>query len=72
MSYIESGTGPAMVFVHGWPMQKETFLPITRILQKDFRCTSFDLIDIGDSRPADMATPLSFHQQVAPSSGSRP
>ena len=47
MSYIESGTGPAMVFVHGWPMQKETFLPITRILQKEFRCISFDLIDIG-------------------------
>ena len=64
MSYIESGTGPAMVFVHGWPMQKETFLPITRILQKDFRCISFDLIDIGDSRPATTATPLSFHQQV--------
>jgi pimeloyl-ACP methyl ester carboxylesterase len=65
MSYIESGTGPAMVFIHGWPMQKETFLPITRILQKDFRCICFDLIDIGDSRPATAPTPISFHQQVA-------
>jgi pimeloyl-ACP methyl ester carboxylesterase len=65
MSYIESGTGPAMVFIHGWPMQKETFSPITRILQKYFRCICFDLIDIGDSRPATVPTPISFHQQVA-------
>jgi pimeloyl-ACP methyl ester carboxylesterase len=60
MSYIDSGTGPALVFIHGWPMQKETFLPITRILQKDFRCICFDLIDIGESRPSTAPTPLSF------------
>gem|GEM_PF-6296558 len=65
MSYIDSGIGPALVFIHGWPMQKETFLPITRILQKDFRCISFNLIDIGESRPSTAPTPLSFHQQVA-------
>jgi pimeloyl-ACP methyl ester carboxylesterase len=65
MSYIESGTGPAMVFIHGWPMQKETFLPIIGILQKTFRCISFDLIDIGESRPATAPTPISFHQQVS-------
>lgn len=65
MSYIDSGIGPALVFIHGWPMQKETFLPITRILQKDFRCICFDLIDIGESRPSTAPTPLSFHQQVA-------
>lgn len=65
MSYIESGAGPAIVFIHGWPMQKETFLPITRVLQEDFRCISFDLIDIGESRPAATQTPISFHEQVA-------
>jgi len=65
MSYIDSGIGPALVFIHGWPMQKETFLPITRILQKDFRCICFDLIDIGESRPSTAPTPISFHQQVA-------
>jgi len=64
MAYTESGIGPAMVFIHGWPMQKETFSPIIRILQKTFRCISFDLIDIGDSRPATARTPISFHQQV--------
>jgi pimeloyl-ACP methyl ester carboxylesterase len=65
MSFIESGVGPAMVFIHGWPMQKETFEPITRILSKNFRCISFDLIDIGNSRPATTPAPISFHQQVA-------
>lgn len=64
MSYTDSGAGPAMVFIHGWPMQKETFLPITRILQKNFRCICFDLIDIGESRPATVPTPITFHQQV--------
>jgi haloalkane dehalogenase len=65
MSYIESGAGPALVFIHGWPMQKETFKPIVRILEKSFRCISFDLIDIGDSRPATRNTPISFHEQVS-------
>lgn len=64
MSYLDSGTGTAMVFIHGWPMQKETFLPLTRILDADFRCVSFDLIDIGSSRPSTQPTPISFHQQV--------
>ena len=44
-------------------MQKETFAPITRILDTSFRCISFDLIDIGSSRPATTPTPISFHQQ---------
>ncbi len=64
MACIEAGTGPALVFIHGWPMQKETFLPLMRILQADFRCISLDLIDIGDSRPALAPTPLRFDQQV--------
>jgi haloalkane dehalogenase len=65
MAYTESGIGPTMIFIHGWPMQKETFLPLTRILQRYFRCISFDLIDIGDSRPATVPTSISFDQQVA-------
>lgn len=65
MAYIESGEGLTMIFIHGWPLQKETFLPLTRILQKSYRCISFDLIDIGDSRPATAPTPISFDQQVA-------
>lgn len=65
MAYTESGKGPTIVFIHGWPLQKETFLPLTRILQQDFRCVSFDLIDIGESRPATAPTPITFQQQVA-------
>lgn len=64
MSYLDSGSGPVMILIHGWPLQKETFTPITRILSKNFRCISFDLIDIGNSRPALKPTPISFHQQV--------
>lgn len=64
MAYLEAGHGPAMVFLHGWPFQKQTFQPLIRQLRHDFRCLAFDLIDIGASRPATRPPPLRFREQA--------
>lgn len=64
MSYLEEGLGPTLVFIHGWPMNKETFLPIIDLLKDSYRCISLDLLDIGESRPVKGKAPLSFPQHA--------
>ncbi|AKJ29036.1 alpha/beta fold hydrolase [Caldimonas brevitalea] len=64
MSYLEEGQGPPVVFIHGWPMNKQTFLPIIDLLKDAYRCISLDLLDIGGSRPVKGDAPFSFPQHA--------
>jgi pimeloyl-ACP methyl ester carboxylesterase len=65
LAYLDEGAGPALVFVHGWPLNKEAFLPLITRLRHAFRCIAFDLSDIGNSRPVAATGGLSFPRHAA-------
>ncbi len=43
------GSGPPVVFVHGWLLHGETFRDVVSIMAKDFTCHVIDLPGAGDS-----------------------
>jgi pimeloyl-ACP methyl ester carboxylesterase len=51
LAYWRFGTGPDLVFVHGWPLHAATFRRILPVLARDFTCHLFDLPGAGRSRP---------------------
>ena len=65
LAYIDRGSGPVLVFIHGWPLNRKTFLPLIERLETDFRCVAFDLLDIGNSRPVAKGVELSFRRHAA-------
>jgi pimeloyl-ACP methyl ester carboxylesterase len=65
LAYLDEGSGPPLIFIHGWPLNKETFGPLIARLKQSFRCIAFDLLDIGDSRPVASGVPLSFPRHAA-------
>ena len=57
------GTGPDVLFVHGWPVSGATFRKLLPHLTDKFTCHVIDLPGAGSSRFAD-ATPVTVDQQI--------
>jgi pimeloyl-ACP methyl ester carboxylesterase len=58
------GTGPDVLFVHGWPVSGATYRLLLPHLVDHVTCHVIDLPSAGDSR-FDATTPLSIRQHVA-------
>lgn len=58
IAYTDEGTGPVLVFVHGWRDSKETWQPISKALRSNHRCIALDLPNFGASGQNAEATTL--------------
>lgn len=64
--YEEVGSGPAMVFVHGWTCDLSHFAPQVAHYSRRFRCVSVDLRGHGESdKPEQTYTIEAFADDVA-------
>lgn len=59
LAYRKTGSGPDLVFLHGWPLHGETFRAIVPRLADRFTCHVIDLPGTGRSTWTD-ATPISL------------
>jgi pimeloyl-ACP methyl ester carboxylesterase len=57
------GTGPDVLFVHGWPVSSATFRKLLPHLVDHVTCHLIDLPSAGSSR-FDAGTPMSIHQHI--------
>ncbi|MEL7158222.1 MAG: alpha/beta hydrolase [Actinomycetota bacterium] len=61
LGYRASGSGPDLLFIHGWPLNRETWRGVAAALG-DFRCHLIDLPGCGQSRtPAHVPVSLEGH-----------
>lgn len=58
VTYIDEGTGPILLMVHGWGDQKETWRALINELTPDFRCIALDLPNFGASSDNDSVIDL--------------
>jgi pimeloyl-ACP methyl ester carboxylesterase len=63
VAYRRVGTGPDVLFVHGWPVSGATFRLLLPHLVDDVTCHVIDLPSAGSSR-FDADTPLSIHRHI--------
>ena len=49
--YVIGGTGPVILFGHGWPASWYEWRHVLTELYTDFTCVAFDMPGIGDSEP---------------------
>src|SRR5258705_5365776 len=63
LAYRKTGTGPDLVFVHGWPLHGETWRAIVPRLADRFTCHVFDLPGTGRSTWTD-ATPITLRDHA--------
>ncbi len=63
VAYRKVGTGPDVLFVHGWPVSGATFRTLLPYLADHVTCHLIDLPGAGSSR-FDAATPLSVEQHI--------
>lgn len=54
--YNDLGSGPMIVFIHGWLESHKTFETIVNLLSKKYRCVSIDLPGFGKSDPINNVT----------------
>lgn len=64
VAYRRVGSGPDVLFVHGWPVSGATFRKLLPHLAPHFTCHLIDLPGAGDSR-FDAHTPLSVDNHIA-------
>src|SRR5262245_5001990 len=50
LAYWRFGSGPDLVFVHGWPLHSATFRRILPVLAREYTCHLVDLPGAGRSR----------------------
>jgi len=50
LAYRRFGSGPDLVFVHGWPVNMSTWRDIVAVLAEDYTCHLFDLPGVGYTR----------------------
>lgn len=62
-AYRVVGTGPDVLFVHGWPVSSATFRLLLPHLVDHVTCHLIDLPSAGSSR-FDADTPMSIHQHI--------
>ncbi|MEP0817448.1 alpha/beta hydrolase [Trichocoleus desertorum] len=67
-AYLEMGSGPTLVLLHGFLGTGACWLPLMQKLRSHYRCISLDLLGFGNSgKPAiryDIATEVAFVRQV--------
>jgi pimeloyl-ACP methyl ester carboxylesterase len=63
VAYRRVGTGPDVLFVHGWPVSSATFRKLLPHLVEHVTCHLIDLPSAGSSR-FDAATPMSIGQHI--------
>lgn len=63
-AYRRTGTGPDVLFVHGWPVSGATFRTLLPDLVDHVTCHLIDLPSAGSSR-FDRTTPMSIDQHIA-------
>ena len=63
VAYRRVGTGPDVLFVHGWPVSGATFRTLLPYLVDDVTCHVIDLLGTGSSR-FDASTSLSLDQHI--------
>jgi len=67
-AYLELGTGPTLLLLHGFLGTGACWLPLMEKLRSHYRCISLDLLGFGNSgKPAiryDIATEVAFVRQV--------
>ena len=67
-AYLEMGTGPTLLLLHGFLGTGACWLPLMEKLRSHYRCISLDLLGFGSSgKPAiryDIATEVAFVRQV--------
>lgn len=64
LAHRKTGSGPDVVFIHGWPLHGETFRHIVPRLESDFTCHVIDLPGTGQSE-WDGATSFSIRAHAA-------
>lgn len=64
VAYRRAGSGPGVLFVHGWPVSGATFRRLLPHLVEHATCHVIDLPGAGSSR-FDATTPLSVEQHIA-------
>ena len=62
-AYRRVGTGPDVLFVHGWPVSSATFRKLLPHLVDHVTCHLVDFPSAGSSR-FDTNTPMSIHQHI--------
>ena len=63
VAHRQIGTGPAVLFVHGWPVSGATFRKLLPHLTDHVTCHVIDLPGAGDSR-FDDDSPITFDQHI--------
>jgi pimeloyl-ACP methyl ester carboxylesterase len=62
IAYWRMGSGPDLVFVHGWPLHSATFREVVPLLTDSFTCHLLDLPGAGQSTST---APITFDAYVA-------
>ena len=67
-TYLDIGSGPPLLLLHGFFGEKTCWLPLIELLQSQFRCISLDMLGFGESsKPKiqyDVAVEVAFVRQV--------
>lgn len=63
VAYRKVGSGPDVLFVHGWPVSGATFRHLLPSLSKEFTCHVIDLVGAGQSR-FDKDTQITIPQHI--------
>lgn len=54
--YSDIGSGPVIIFIHGWSESRSTFDQISKLLSPKYRCISIDLPGFGASEALEKVT----------------
>lgn len=52
-SHSAKPSNPVLIFVHGWLLSRQYWLPLINQLSPDYPCLTYDLRGFGDSQPLD-------------------
>ncbi|MEQ8265830.1 MAG: alpha/beta hydrolase [Parvibaculum sp.] len=63
LAYTVSGSGPALILLHGWPFHKASFRKLLPFLEPHFTCYALDAAGMGESGWS-RHTNFSFHGHV--------
>jgi pimeloyl-ACP methyl ester carboxylesterase len=64
LAYTASGSGPAVILLHGWPFHKASFRKLLPLLEPHFTCYALDAAGMGESGWSE-STSFAFASHVA-------